>query len=177
MGVFVRAAEVIQPQGHDESARRVREWNDSAVLFRDEPCGFRELAEIGGHVVGVVPALTLAVRATALVQVDGVEGVALRREMLGDMCLEEIVRHPVHPQQCRLSRLRFAGGFDEYRVILPLALRVRSQVEDCVLEPAAELIGGPVECVDSRGVLCVLVRLGSHGLHLRLPVEAAAGVR
>ena len=51
-----------------------------------------------------MPGLAVAVAASALAQVDGVDGEAAGVEVLGDVGLEEEVGHAVHEEQGRTLR-------------------------------------------------------------------------
>ena len=157
------ATQVVKPQWHDEPAGGVGERNDRTMLARDQLGCLRELIEIGGHVIGVMPALAVAVRAAALVQIDRVERVALCSEVISDVRLEEIVLHAVDPHQGGLSRRGVVIGFDQNGDVIALTIRVRAQWENCLGEPVAEDVYVPVQRINFGNTTCVQI----HGLHLR----------
>ena len=90
----------VQPQRHDQTARRV------AVQQHLRPAGGRDddveralqLDVVAGQVGGEVRSLAFPPGSAALVQVERVEGKAAVDEVVGHLGVEEVVGEPVHQQ-------------------------------------------------------------------------------
>ena len=89
---------------HVQSAGGVPHRDDPVVAGTEQGDGDGEVLVVDALRGDVVPGLAVAVAASALAQVDGVDGEAAGVEVLGDVGLEEEVGHAVHEEQGRTLR-------------------------------------------------------------------------
>ena len=138
----------VQPQRHDETARRV------AVQQHLRPAGGRrddvhrtlQLDVVAGQIGGEVRRLALPPGPAAFVQIEGVEGEASGDEVVGHLGVEEVVGEPVHQQHGvpdrRLVLTRAHQGGHQF------ALTVRIGAERKRLLPVAgQYVGLPASHV------------------------------
>ena len=101
----------------------------------------RDLRVVLGDALAEVRVLVRAQRAAVLAQVERVEGVALHREALGEMALEEVVDEAVHEKHRAARRLAAVRQAHERRQH-PAVVVVR-ELELERLEPGQEAVRLP----------------------------------